>query len=97
MAEPCDVYTALAGAGTFTPVKEVTLLASDPLVLGADGTGHAVRPRAGMPDRHWLKLTGTTAAQQEEEPKSFSPAQMLKHHRSPCRSPAAYWSGGTGS
>jgi len=38
VAEPCDVYTALAGGGTFTPVKEVTLLASDPLVLGAGGT-----------------------------------------------------------
>jgi subtilase family serine protease len=38
VAEPCDVYAALAGAGTFTPVKEVTLLASDPLVLGAGGT-----------------------------------------------------------
>ena len=37
-AEPCDVYAALAGVGTFTPVKEVTLLASDPLVLGAGGT-----------------------------------------------------------
>jgi len=37
-AEPCDVYAALAGAGTFTPVKEVNLLASDPLVLGAGGT-----------------------------------------------------------
>jgi subtilase family serine protease len=38
VAEPCDVYAALAGGGTFTPVKEVTLLASDPLVLGAGGT-----------------------------------------------------------
>jgi subtilase family serine protease len=38
VAEPCDVYAALAGAGRFTPVKEVTLLASDPLVLGAGGT-----------------------------------------------------------
>ncbi len=38
MAEPCDVSTALGG-GTFTPVKEVNLLASDPLVLGAGGTG----------------------------------------------------------
>ena len=37
-AEPCDVYAALAGAGSFTPVKEVNLLASDPLVLGAGGT-----------------------------------------------------------
>ena len=36
--EPCDVYAALAGTGTFTPVKEVNLLASDPLVLGAGGT-----------------------------------------------------------
>ena len=38
VAEPCDVYTALAGTGSFTPVKEVNLLASDPLVLGAGGT-----------------------------------------------------------
>ncbi len=38
VAEPCDVYGALAGGGTFTPVKEVNLLASDPLVLAAGGT-----------------------------------------------------------
>ena len=38
VAEPCDVYAALAGGGTFTPVKEVNLLASDALVLGAGGT-----------------------------------------------------------
>jgi len=38
VAEPCDVYAALAGGGTFTPVKEVNMLASDPLVLGAGGT-----------------------------------------------------------
>jgi subtilase family serine protease len=39
VAEPCDIYGALTGSGTFTPVKEVNLLASDPLVLGAGGTG----------------------------------------------------------
>jgi subtilase family serine protease len=38
VAEPCDVYGALTGTSTFTPVKEVNLLASDPLVLGAGGT-----------------------------------------------------------
>lgn len=38
VAEPCDVYGALTGTGTFTPVKEVNLLASDSLVLGAGGT-----------------------------------------------------------
>ena len=38
VGEPCDVFSALTGSGTFTPVKEVTLLASDPLVLGAGGT-----------------------------------------------------------
>ena len=37
VAEPCDVYGALTGTGTFTPVKGVTLLASDPLVLGVAG------------------------------------------------------------
>ncbi len=38
VAEPCDVYGALAGTATFTPVREVNLLASDPLVLGAGGS-----------------------------------------------------------
>lgn len=38
VAEPCDVYAALAGTASFTPVKAVTLLASDPLVLGVGGT-----------------------------------------------------------
>jgi subtilase family serine protease len=38
VAEPCDVYGALMGTSTFTPVKEVNLLASDPLVLGVGGT-----------------------------------------------------------
>jgi subtilase family serine protease len=38
VAEPCDVYAALAGTASFTPVKEVTLLAADPLVLGVGGT-----------------------------------------------------------
>jgi len=38
VSEPCDVYSALAGGGPFTPVKAVTLLASDPLVLGAGGS-----------------------------------------------------------
>ena len=38
VAEPCDVYGALTGGARFTPVKEVNLLASDPLVLGAGGT-----------------------------------------------------------
>jgi subtilase family serine protease len=38
VAEPCDVYGALAGGGRITPVKEVNLLASDPLVLGVGGT-----------------------------------------------------------
>jgi subtilase family serine protease len=38
VAEPCDVYGALTGTRTFTPVKDVNLLASDPLVPGAGGT-----------------------------------------------------------
>jgi subtilase family serine protease len=47
VAEPCDVYAALAGTGTFTPVKEVNLLASDPLVLGAGGTSLTARHATG--------------------------------------------------
>jgi subtilase family serine protease len=38
VAEPCNIYGALTGSRSFTPVKEVNLLASDPLVLGAGGT-----------------------------------------------------------
>ena len=37
VGEPCDLIAALTG-GTFTPVREVTLPASDPLVLAAGGT-----------------------------------------------------------
>jgi subtilase family serine protease len=47
VAEPCDVYAALAGAGSFSPVKGVTLLASDPLVLGAGGTSLTASHRTG--------------------------------------------------
>ncbi len=37
--EPCALITALGGAGPAqTPMKEVSLVASDPLVLGAGGT-----------------------------------------------------------
>src|ERR1700683_274507 len=37
VGEPCDLINALTG-GPFTPVREVTLPASDPLVLAAGGT-----------------------------------------------------------
>ena len=37
--EPCALITALGGSGpSYTPKKEVVLVASDPLVLGAGGT-----------------------------------------------------------
>ena len=37
--EPCALITALGGSGpSFTPMKEVVLVASDPLVLSAGGT-----------------------------------------------------------
>jgi subtilase family serine protease len=47
VAEPCDVYGALTGARPITPVKEVNLLASDPLVLGAGGTSLAASHTTG--------------------------------------------------
>jgi subtilase family serine protease len=54
VAEPCDVYAALTGNGTFTPVKEVNLLASDPLVLGAGGTSLTASHATGA----WQGETG---------------------------------------
>jgi subtilase family serine protease len=36
--EPCDVFDALTGRAFPLPVREVNLLAADPLVLGAGGT-----------------------------------------------------------
>ena len=54
VAEPCDVYAALTGNGTFTPVKEVNLLASDPLVLGAGGTSLTASHTTGQ----WISETG---------------------------------------
>jgi hypothetical protein len=44
-----------------------------------------------------VRLTGTTAARQEEESQAVQPGQMLKRHRSRRYGLAAYWSGGTGS
>jgi hypothetical protein len=53
--------------------------------LGADlyrETGDAVSGCAaeaiGAPDRHWPKLTGTTAAQQEEEPQVVQPGPNVE-------------------
>jgi subtilase family serine protease len=48
VAEPCDVYGALTGSARFTPVKEVNLLASDPLVLGAGGTSLTASHTTGV-------------------------------------------------
>jgi subtilase family serine protease len=54
VAEPCDVYAALTGTGTFTPVREVNLLASDPLVLGAGGTSLTASHITGcLPGIRW--------------------------------------------
>jgi subtilase family serine protease len=53
VAEPCDVYAALTGTGTFTPVKEVNLPASDPLVLSAGGTSLTASHTTGA----WISET----------------------------------------
>jgi subtilase family serine protease len=50
---PCDVYSAAFGGGTFTPVKGVNLLASDPLVLGAGGTSLTASHTTGA----WISET----------------------------------------
>jgi subtilase family serine protease len=54
VGEPCAIFSALTGSGTFTPVKEVTLLASDPLVLGAGGTSLTASHTTGA----WIGETG---------------------------------------
>jgi subtilase family serine protease len=38
VGEGCAIIAPLTGTGTFIPVRDVNLLASDPLVLGAGGT-----------------------------------------------------------
>jgi subtilase family serine protease len=46
--EPCALITALGGSGpSYTPRKEVVLVASDPLVLGAGGTTLDASHRTG--------------------------------------------------
>ncbi len=46
--EPCALITALGGNGpAYTPKKEVILVASDPLVLGAGGTTLAASHKTG--------------------------------------------------
>jgi subtilase family serine protease len=46
VGEPCDLIKALTG-GAFAPVKEVTLPASDPLVLAAGGTSLIASHKTG--------------------------------------------------
>ncbi|MGI8448144.1 MAG: S53 family peptidase [Streptosporangiaceae bacterium] len=54
VGEPCSLISALTGSGTFTPVKEVNLLAADPLVLGAGGSTLNASHRTGQ----WTSETG---------------------------------------
>jgi subtilase family serine protease len=54
VGEPCQLFKGLTG-GAFTPVKEVNLPASDPLVLAAGGTTLTARRKTGAHgtgDRH---------------------------------------------
>jgi subtilase family serine protease len=52
-AYQCDVYSALTGTAPVAPVKGVSLLASDPLVLGAGGTSLTVSHSTGA----WISET----------------------------------------
>jgi len=54
VGEPCSLISALTGNGTFTPVKEVNLLAADPLVLGAGGSTLNASHQTGR----WISETG---------------------------------------
>ena len=48
--EPCALITARGGTGpSYTPVKEVVLVASDPFVLGVGGTTLYVSLRSRPP------------------------------------------------
>jgi subtilase family serine protease len=52
-AYQCDVYSALTGTVPVAPVKGVSLLASDPLVLGAGGTSLTASHATGA----WISET----------------------------------------
>jgi subtilase family serine protease len=52
-AYQCDVYSALTGTAPVAPVKGVSLLASDPLVLGVGGTSLAASHATGA----WISET----------------------------------------
>jgi subtilase family serine protease len=90
VAEPCDVYGALTGTGTFTPVKEVNLLASDPLVLGVGGTSltagaiWASSTRPSTRSRVALSTTGpSTTSPRETTPCSSRPRRSPATRRHP--------------
>jgi len=62
--EPCALITALGGTGpSYTPRKEVILVASDPLVLsvGAPPSTRATRPAAWIGESAWAFPTATRA------------------------------------
>ena len=52
-AYQCDLYSALTGTAPVAPVKGVSLLASDPLVLGAGGTSLTASHATGA----WISET----------------------------------------
>jgi subtilase family serine protease len=54
VGEPCQVFKGLTG-GTFSPVKEANLPASDPLVLAAGGTTLTAHHKTGayIRERAW--------------------------------------------
>ena len=53
VGEGCAIIDPLTGTGTFIPVRDVNLLASDPLVLGAGGTSLTASHTSGA----WISET----------------------------------------
>lgn len=71
--EPCDILKGLTG-GAFTPVKEVNLPASDPLVLAVGGTSLTASHRTGayIGESAWGLPFGTPGTQFQASGGGFS-------------------------
>src|SRR5262249_16218673 len=74
VGEPCKLVKGLTG-GAFPPVKEVSLPASDPLVLGAGGTTLTAARSTGayVDERAWGLPFGDPGTQFQGSGAGFSP------------------------
>ena len=92
VGEPCQVVKGLTG-GTFPPVKEVNLPASDPLVLGAGGTTLSANHETGayISESAWACPSGTPAASSRRRAAALAGCSPVPATKTTCPASGNTW------